>query len=123
MNRCLKLWLWVVAITLAGPGLSPPSPSAPAPQEPKVIAITAKRFEFSPKEITIKKGETVKLQLRSEDVAHSFYVEALGLDEDIEAGKATEVTLTPQERGKYTTICDYFCGAGHRNMKMTITVE
>ena len=88
-----------------------------------MIAITAKRFEFSPKEITIKMGETVKLQLKSEDVTHGFYVEALGLDEDIEAGKITEVSLTPQARGKYTTICNYLCGAGHGNMKMTITVE
>jgi len=100
-----------------------PGARARTAQEPRVISITAKRFEFSPKEITLKKGETVKLQLKSEDVTHGFFSKPLGLDDDIEAGKTTEITLTPQAPGKYTTICDHFCGAGHGNMKMTIVVE
>ena len=43
--------------------------------------------------------------------------------EDIIAGKTTEVTITPKLAGRYTTICDHFCGVGHGNMKMTIVVE
>jgi heme/copper-type cytochrome/quinol oxidase subunit 2 len=31
--------------------------------------------------------------------------------------------VTPKTPGRYTTICDHFCGAGHGNMKMTIVVE
>ncbi len=123
MNRSSKFSLSAGAVTLAGLGLFLPGPRVHAAQEPKVISITAKRFEFSPKEITLKKGETVKLELKSEDVTHGFYMKTLGLDEDIEGGKTTEVTVTPQTPGKYTTICDHFCGAGHGNMKMTITVE
>ncbi len=90
---------------------------------PRVVAITAKRFEFSPPQITLKKGEPVKLLLKSEDVKHGFLMKALGIDADIPAGETAEVTLTPQNPGKYTTICDHFCGAGHGNMKMTIVVE
>jgi len=94
-----------------------------AEPEARVIAITAKRFEFNPKEITLKRGETVKLQLRSEDVRHGFFVRPLGIDEDIVPGQTTEVVVTPGTAGRYTTICDHFCGAGHGNMKMTIVVE
>lgn len=94
-----------------------------AAEEPKVITITAKRFEFSPKEITLKQGETVKLQLTTEDVTHGFFVKPLGIDEDIAPGKTTEVVVTPMTTGRYTTICDHFCGAGHGGMKMTIVVE
>jgi cytochrome c oxidase subunit 2 len=94
-----------------------------AAEEPKVITITAKRFEFSPKEITLKQGETVKLQLTTEDVTHGFFVKPLGIDEDVAPGKTTEVVVTPKTPGRYTTICDHFCGAGHGNMKMTIVVE
>jgi len=89
---------------------------------PRVIEITAKRFAFSPNQITIKKGETVKLRLTSEDVTHGFFMRALKIDEDIEPGKPTEVTLTPQNAGTFTTICDHFCGVNHGNMNMTITV-
>ncbi len=35
----------------------------------------------------------------------------------------TDVVLTPQTAGRFTTICDHFCGSGHGNMKMTIVVE
>ena len=52
-------------------------------QEPKVIEITAKRFAFSPNEITLKKGETVKLRIVSEDVTHGLYLKPLKIDADI----------------------------------------
>jgi cytochrome c oxidase subunit II len=89
---------------------------------PRIIEITAKRFAFSPNQITIKKGETVKLRLTTEDVTHGFFMRALKIDEDVEPGKPTEITLTPQSAGTFTTICDHFCGANHGNMNMTITV-
>ena len=103
--------------------LATASPRARAEDGPRVIVITAKRFEFSPKEITLKKGETVKLQLKSEDVTHGFFLRPLGIDKDIPAGETAEVTVTPQEVGRYRAICDHFCGAGHGGMKMTIVVE
>ncbi len=110
-------------LAIAGALLALSSHRARAEEGPRVIVITAKRFEFSPKEITLKKGETVKLQLRSEDVRHGFFARPLGIDEEIEPGRTTEVVLTPSLAGRYTTICDHFCGAGHGGMKMTIVVE
>ena len=90
---------------------------------PKVIDITAKRFGFTPEQITLKKGETVTLRLHSEDVTHGFFMRKLKIDTEVEAGKTTDVTITPDTPGSYTTICDHFCGVNHGNMKMTIVVE
>ena len=103
--------------------LAAASPRVRAQEGPRVIVITAKRFEFSPKEITLKKGETVKLQIKSEDVTHGFFLRPLGIDQDIPAGATAEITVTPREVGRYRAICDHFCGAGHGGMKMTIVVE
>jgi cytochrome c oxidase subunit 2 len=88
-----------------------------------VVEITAKRFAFSPDKITLKKGQTVKLRLHSEDVTHGFFLRPLKLDEEIPAGQTAEVTVTPETAGTFTTICDHFCGANHGNMNMTIVVE
>jgi cytochrome c oxidase subunit 2 len=88
-----------------------------------VVKITAKRFAFSPDRITLKKGQTVKLSIHSEDVTHGFFLRPLRLDEEIPAGQTIEVTVTPEAAGTYTTICDHFCGANHGNMNMTIVVE
>jgi cytochrome c oxidase subunit 2 len=47
----------------------------------------------------------------------------LGIDATITPGQVTEVTVTPPAAGRYTVICDHFCGSGHGNMRMTIVVE
>ncbi len=117
--------LLTVAILLGAPALASTAadPGDAASDAPRDIAITAHRFEFTPKEITIRKGETVRLLLTSEDVTHGFFMRKLGIDEEIEPGKTTEVRLTPQQTGDFTTICDHFCGSGHGGMKMTIHVQ
>ncbi len=88
-----------------------------------VVEITAKRFAFSPDKITLKKGQTVKLRLHSEDVTHGFFLRPLKLDEEIPPGQTVDVVVTPQVAGTFTTICDHFCGTNHGNMNMTIVVE
>jgi cytochrome c oxidase subunit 2 len=92
-------------------------------QAPRVINITAQRFEFSPNQITLKKGETVKFVLTSKDVTHGFFLKPLKIDEIIVPGKTTEVTVTPQVAGTYLLICDHFCGVNHASMNMTVVVE
>jgi cytochrome c oxidase subunit 2 len=99
------------------------SRTAKADEPGRVIEITAKRFAFTPNSVTLKKGEKVTLRLHSEDVTHGFFMRALKLDEVIEPGQMKDVTLTPETVGKFTTICDHFCGVNHGNMNMTIVVE
>ena len=73
--------------------------------------------------MTLKKGETVKLKITSDDVTHGLYMKPLKIDADIQPGKTIEVAITPQATGKFTAICDHFCGVNHGNMKMTFVVE
>ena len=108
---------------LVGSTLLGPVPAGADDVAPRVITITAKRFEFNPKEVRLKKGETVVLRLTSEDVTHGLMVRALHLDMDIEPGKTTDVKVTPTTAGRFTAICDHFCGSGHGNMKMTFIVD
>ena len=84
--------------------------------EPEVIKITAKRFEYNPKEITLKKGVPVVLEFTSLDRLHGFKCPALGVRADIKPGQVTKVPLTPQKVGDFEFHCDNFCGSGHGNM-------
>src|SRR5215208_4313341 len=111
MNTRARTWAqrFVVAAALLG------SAGAARSQEPRVVTIEAKKFAFTPSEVRLKKGEPVTIRISSGDVTHGMFQKALGIDAEIGAGKTTEVTLTPQATGRFTAICDHFCGAGHGN--------
>jgi len=117
MKRVLLLALLLL------PALVVTAGAADRDEEPRTIAITAKRFEFVPPTITLKKGETVKLVVTSEDVTHGFFLRPLKIDTDLVPGETQQITVTPQSAGTYTAICHHFCGAGHGNMKLTVVVE
>lgn len=114
----------IVAATLfaaaCGIALATVAPSAAV--NLKVIEITAKKFEFSPSEITLKKGEPVILRLTSSDRVHGFMSKPLKIDTDIPDDATKDVAVTPDAAGDFTIICDHYCGIGHGSMKMKVTV-
>ena len=91
--------------------------------EPRVVAVSAKRFEFEPKEIRVSKEEAVVLEVTSQDVTHGFFSRALGFDEDLAPGKTVRIPLKTAADGSYVVLCDHYCGSGHGNMKLTIVVQ
>jgi cytochrome c oxidase subunit 2 len=96
--------------------------NAAAAQPDRTIEIHAHRYAFSPSEITVKKGETVRLKLFSDDVPHSLLIKDLGVNQTITKGKPSEVILTPQQVGDFHGQCGRFCGSGHGQMQMVVHV-
>ena len=94
-----------------------------APNKVKEITMTAKKFQFDPSEITVKQGETVRLKITSLDVTHGFSLPDFNIDQQLEAGKEVTVEFVPDKKGTFTFSCSVMCGAEHRNMKGTLTVE
>ena len=88
----------------------------------KVIKITAKRYEYNPNKITLKKGETVTLEFTSLDRLHGFNCPDLGIRADIMPGKVSRVQVTPKKAGVFPFHCDNFCGEGHDTMTGEFTV-
>ena len=88
----------------------------------EVIKVTAKQFEFSPSEITLKKGVPVVLEFTSADRLHGFDCPGLKVRTDIEPGKVNRVEFTPAEAGTFPFHCDNFCGSGHGKMGGKIIV-
>jgi cytochrome c oxidase subunit 2 len=124
MFRIKKLWFrGIAALSLISGSLILSGIHRVHADDIRVVEINAKRFAFSPDRIELKKGQTVKLRIHSEDVTHGFFLRPLKLDEEIPAGQTIELTVTPDVSGSFTTICDHFCGANHGNMNMTIVVE
>ena len=91
--------------------------------EPRVIEIQAKRFNFTPNVVHLKKGETVTIRLTSADTSHGLLIDELNVDLDAAADRPDSVTVTPAQTGTFHAICDHFCGSGHGGMQMTVVVE
>jgi len=88
----------------------------------KVIRVKAKKFEFSPGEIIIKKGEPVTLELTSEDRTHGFNLPDFGVRAEVKPGTVSRVSITPDKTGRFSFACDVFCGSGHEDMSGTLVV-
>jgi cytochrome c oxidase subunit 2 len=89
----------------------------------RVIRVTAKKFEYSPSEIRVKKGEPVLLELVSLDRDHGFDAPDLGLEARIRPGEPSRLRFVPDREGRFPFHCSVFCGSGHEDMTGEIVVE
>lgn len=97
--------------------------SASASEEPRVIKVTAKKFEFTPPEIHVRRGEHVVLELTSLDRKHGFKLPELGIRTEVPPGGTVRVELTAEKPGRFPFACDVFCGDGHEDMTGTVVVD
>jgi cytochrome c oxidase subunit 2 len=104
---------------LVGSQLTAAEPTA----SPRVIRIVAKKFDFTPAEIHVRKGEHVVLELVSMDRKHGFKLPELEIRTDVLPGTSTRIEITPQKPGRYPFACDIFCGEGHEDMNGTLVVD
>jgi len=93
-----------------------------AQDNPNEIGVIAKRFDFLPRKIEVKRGQLVKIYITSIDVAHGFAIDTFGIDEKVEKGKLTIIEFTPDKTGEFEIKCSIFCGAGHGRMKSKLIV-
>ena len=81
-------------------------------------------YAYEPSEFSFKAGDTVTFVNIAETELHSFTIDDLGIDVDIDGGtnpgQEESVTITFDKPGVYPVICIYHEGNG---MLGTITVE
>ncbi|MEH7125457.1 cupredoxin domain-containing protein [Bacillus sp. JJ1773] len=72
------------------------------------IAVELKDDSFNPKVITIPNGKTTTLLLKNKGKKeHTFTVEKLGIDAEIQPGQEKSITVNPKQPGTYELICRY----------------
>ena len=67
--------------------------------------------------------QPVKINLRSLDVIHNFYVPQFRAKMDTLPGIVSYYWFTPTKTGKYEILCAEFCGTGHYAMRGTVLVD
>jgi heme/copper-type cytochrome/quinol oxidase subunit 2 len=109
-------------------------------QEVQVIEISAKKYEYTPSPIRVKRGAKVQLRITALDRAHGFKINLnpdgsdkkgdsgliFSSNDDcfkLEKGIPTAVEFVARTPGTYSFHCCNRCGIGHGGMKGQLIVE
>lgn len=113
----LSVTALILALAACGQKEQPAAESQNAEQE---ITIKAKNFSFDQSEYHVKKGQSVKVTLVSEEGIHGINIKDYKVSLD---SKKSSQVFTPDKEGKYAIVCSIPCGTGHGDMKATLVVE
>ncbi len=89
----------------------------------KEFNMVAKKFTFEPSTITVKKGDTVRINLNSADVDHGIGIKDFNVNLKVGKGETKSVEFVADKAGTFTFRCNTFCGEGHSEMEGTLIVE
>ncbi|HUZ02618.1 MAG TPA: cytochrome c oxidase subunit II [Thermomicrobiaceae bacterium] len=74
-------------------------------------------------ELHVPEGQTVRLELTSRDVIHSFWVPQLAGKQDAVPGRTNFINFKADTPGEYDGQCAEFCGAQHAHMLFRVFVD
>ena len=79
-------------------------------------------YGISTTELYLPVDKQVHLEMKSQDVIHSFWVPEFRLKQDIVPGQTTDYRITPSEIGEYKVRCAELCGTSHAYMIAPVVV-
>jgi heme/copper-type cytochrome/quinol oxidase subunit 2 len=95
-----------LAAVLAGLALGPAVSAWP-----DTIELAASSEGFRPKVVNVRKGDAVRLSLRSADGEHCFALDAWRIEKRVRPGKPTIVDIVPDKTGTFPFYCCLESGA------------
>jgi cytochrome c oxidase subunit II len=104
-----------------------------APPSDFVLEVTAKQFNWQVKyaksdkvfldEMHVPVNKVVHVDLKSQDVIHSFFVPSFRMKQDAVPGRSIMQWFEATKPGKYELPCAELCGFGHSGMKGWVYVH
>ncbi|MCF3630991.1 cytochrome C oxidase subunit II [Thalassospiraceae bacterium LMO-SO8] len=79
------------------------------------VYMLARLWEWWPI-LELKKGETYRLHLSSLDWLHGFSLQPTNINIQVHPNYEMVMTITPNESGVFSVVCNEFCGIGHHQM-------
>ena len=80
------------------------------------VTMVAARYGFFPPVIEVPVNTPVKFRVASADVLHGFHVPYTNAATMVVPGYVSEVSTSFPTAGKYSFLCNEYCGLGHDNM-------
>jgi heme/copper-type cytochrome/quinol oxidase subunit 2 len=141
-----KLASRALLLALAAVGLWPaifvlnPRQALASNDSVQVIEVTAKKYEYSPAPVHVKRGANIEFKIIAIDHDHGFSIFPVpdGGDSNgpaglvfaspqecwqLKKGETTTIEFQAQTPGTYSFKCCHVCGLGHRGMKGWLVVD
>jgi cytochrome c oxidase subunit 2 len=87
------------------------------------VRIDARTFAFTPGVVSVRRGDTVTLELEALDAVHGLYVDGYDVNLVAEPGNSAAATFVADKEGKFKFRCSVACGALHPFMLGELNVE
>jgi cytochrome c oxidase subunit II len=118
----LKFGLGLVVVVGLGALLTFAQGTAPGSAVTE-IKMTARKYQFDPNVITVKKGDHVRLIITALDHDHGFKLDAFNINQKLKKGDPTTIEFAADKAGAFPFQCSNFCGLGHGKMKGKLVVQ
>lgn len=118
----MRTFLAPLFLVMAGLVAFAPLPVRSATPQERTFQIDARQFAYSPSELKVNAGDTVTIQLVSNDVVHGLYVDGYDVSVEADPGQTSTLTFTANKLGSFRFRCNVTCGAMHPFMLGKLTV-
>ncbi len=103
--------------------VSPKASSSPSASAVKSFTVVGSNFSFTPNQLTVNKGDTVKITFKNSDGNHNWVLDEFNARTNvISGGQEQTIQFVADKTGTF----EYYCSVGtHRQMGMkgTLTVK
>ena len=90
----------------------------------KDVTISMYNFGFNQDQVTVKKGDHVRLRVTSTQGMHGLMIPDLGLSTSkLAAGEEQILDFVANQSGAFSYYCNVPCGKGHKSMRGQLVVE
>ncbi|MEB2317947.1 MAG: cytochrome C oxidase subunit II [Pseudomonadota bacterium] len=73
--------------------------------------------------LELEKDKTYRLHLTSMDYNHGLSIQPININVQMVPGFEHVITVTPNQSGNYSIVCNEFCGIGHHQMVSHLYVK
>lgn len=89
----------------------------------RTFTVSAKRYAFTPRRIEVTEGDVVRIELRTDDIAHSLTIDDYRISKRVEPGVPSVLEFRAERAGTFPFYCNLQIDDGCRRMRGELVVR
>jgi heme/copper-type cytochrome/quinol oxidase subunit 2 len=89
----------------------------------RTFQVTARKFSFAPSRLEVTEGDLVRVELQTDDIAHSFTIDGYRLSKRVDPGHPSIIEFRADRAGAFPYYCNLQIDNGCRRMRGELVVK